>query len=134
MGSEKSDFVMRQKIYGGTVSVPRAVIDEMHRKVPNFGRRIAPVYKMLRINWPMTNQPPTARDIIKHLHLMVDRLDLIQLAINIEGFAQYRASYGGLDVVVQVDHEEDIETWACMTQWATNAETLYTPSQDKEAT
>ena len=125
---------MRQKIYGGTVSIPRAVIDEMHCKVPAFGRRIAPVYKLLKIFWPTTERFPTSFEIIAHLHLMVDRLDLIQLALNIEGFAQYRASYGGLDVVVQVDHEEDIETWACMTQWAVNAETLYTPSQDKEPT
>jgi hypothetical protein len=35
MGSEKSDLVMRQKIYGGSVSVPRAVIDEMHRSCPD---------------------------------------------------------------------------------------------------
>jgi len=125
---------MRQKIYGGTVSIPRAVIEEMHCKVPAFGRRIAPIYKLLKINWPMTSQPPTAREVITHLHLMVDRLDLIELALNIEGFAQYRASYGGLDVIVQVDHEEDIESWACMTQFAVNAETIFTPSQDKEAT
>lgn len=125
---------MRQKVYGGSVSIPRAVIDEMHCKVPSFGRRIAPIYKLLKINWPMTSQPPTARDVITHLHLMVDRLDLIQLPLNIEGFAQYRASYGGLDVIVQVDHEEDIESWACMTQFAVNAETIFTPSQDKEAT
>ena len=125
---------MRQKIYGGTVSIPRAVIEEMHYKVPAFGRRIAPIYKLLKINWPMTSQPPTAREVITHLHLMVDRLDLIELALNIEGFAQYRASYGGLDVIVQVDHEEDIESWACMTQFAVNAETIFTPSQDKEAT
>ena len=125
---------MRQKIYGGTVSVPRAVIAEMHRKVLVFGKRVAPIYRLLNINWPMTNRTPTSKELINHLHLMVDRLDLIQLSLNINGFCQHRSSYGGLDVVVQVDHEDDIESWTCMTAWSVCAETIFTPSQDKKAT